>query len=104
MCYFITDDISHLIDTNGKSVPASLDAAFYLIAGAGVAALVAVTLSLMNVTCERRPSRQHRRRRHHSDMQLTLVNDVDDVIIDDVMMGANDDLVGPPLYEERIEE
>ena len=92
LCYLITDDISRIIDVDSKPVSSSLDAAFYLIAGAGVAALVAVTLSLTDVTCERHISRQSH---HHSDMQLTLVNDVDDV-----MLSVNDELGRPPSYEE----
>ena len=108
LSYWITLDISQLelttTTTNNKEkviqVQCRFAVAFYLVIGAGVAALIATTLSLMEITCERRRRQRHSRRRHlqGSDMQLQLICDG----AEENSMTIFGDLppVAPPVYQE----
>jgi len=103
LSYWITLDISQLeLKTyTGEIIPISCKfaVAFYLVIGAGLAALIATTFSLMEITFERR-RRQHRDRRilNGSDMQLELICDG----TEESSMTVFDDLppVAPPMYQE----
>ena len=87
LCYWITVDISKLKGSK-TSVVSSLDVAFYLVAGAGISAIIAVTLNLLDITCERK----ERSRRHGSDMQLTLISEES--------LAANElSQLAPPVYQ-----
>jgi len=84
LCYLITVDATALPGVG--IVRSQLHIGFYLITGAGVAALVAVTLSLLNVTCEGR----NRIHQAQSDMQLMLINEETGAV--------ENELVLPPGY------
>lgn len=106
LSYWITLDISKLqLNTTGGGtiqVECQFAVAFYLVIGAGMAALIATTLSLMEITCERRRRHSSSRRRHHhqqgSDMQLHLICDG----TEEGSMTVFDGLppVAPPVYQE----
>lgn len=106
LSYWITLDISQLeltTTTNNEEkiqVECRFAVAFYLVIGAGIAALIATTLSLMEITCERRRRHRRSRRRHlqGSDMQLQLICDG----TEEGSMTVFDDLppVAPPVYQE----
>lgn len=98
LCYWITLDVSSLTVSTpygSKQVQCKFDIAFYLVIGAGATALLATTLSLMKITCERHP----RRHRHHegSDMQLQLIYDYADELALDTHPGIPTD--APPEYQ-----
>jgi len=91
ICYWITVDISQIRLQGNIIVTSRLDVAFYLIIGAGIAAIVATSLSLLQITCEKQERRQHSR---GSDMQLQLIQNHE----------QESDLhqippIPPPLYE-----
>lgn len=107
LSYWITLDISKLelnTTTNNKGkiqVECRFAVAFYLVIGAGIAALIATTLSLMEITCERqRRNRRSSRRRNlqGSDMQLQLICDG----TEESSMTIFDALppLAPPVYQE----
>ena len=88
LCYWITVDITKLRGAK-TTVVCTLDVAFYLVAGAGISAIIAVTLSLLDITCERR---EHSRR-HGSDMQLTLISEEPPVAVEEFPQ------IAPPGYQ-----
>jgi hypothetical protein len=102
LSYWITLDISRLEVTVANTretvqVTCSFAVAFYLVMGAGLAALIATTLNLMEITCERRVERNRRLRHDGSDMQLQLICDENE----ETSMNVFDDLppVAPPVYQ-----
>ena len=54
VCYMVVLEIENNESKPGKNVKVSLDIAFYLIIGAGVNAVVATTLNLLQCNCEKR--------------------------------------------------
>ncbi|XP_057306771.1 transmembrane protein 127-like isoform X2 [Hydractinia symbiolongicarpus] len=66
------------------------DIAFYLVIGSGVAAVIATTLSLLQITCEKRQPRP----RYGSDMQLQLICHNEAETFDNLPP------VAPPAYQE----
>ena len=87
LCYWITVDVSKLKLVGTVRVKCSLDVAFYMVIGAGIAAVTATTLSLLQITCEKK-ERRHRHR--DSDMQLQLMYHQE---LDDMPPFA------PPVYQ-----
>lgn len=56
VCYMVVLEIESNESKPEKEVKVSLDIAFYLVIGAGVNAVVATTLNLLQCTCEKRPN------------------------------------------------
>ena len=70
MCYWITQDVSQIHLSGSAKVHIRFDVAFYLVIGAGIGAVIATTLNLFQITCERR---EHHPVRRHDDMHLELM-------------------------------
>lgn len=90
LCYWITVDVNKLKLIGTVQVKCTLDIAFYLVIGSGGAAVIATTLSLLQITCEKRQPRH----RYGSDMQLQLICHNEAETFDDLPP------VAPPAYQE----
>ncbi len=54
LCYLVVLEVENTERKSGYVVDVKLDIAFFLTVGAGVAAIIATTLNLLQCTCEKR--------------------------------------------------
>lgn len=85
ICYMAVLEIENNESKPGMEVDVSLDIAFYLVIGAGVMAVVATTLNLLQCTCEKREV--------NSDHEMMMELMYDDLPFDNELPPM------PPVYD-----
>ncbi|XP_065071814.1 uncharacterized protein LOC135696370 [Rhopilema esculentum] len=74
VCYMVVLEVENNEAKPGETIKVSLNIAFYLVVGAGVNAVIATTLNLLQCTCEKKDS--------DSDNELVMELMYDDLPVD----------------------